>query len=63
MKVKTDNTAQGRGGRSFARKLTVEMPAETLTALKIHAAQRQTTVRQIVTRLVAAEIEKTGEQG
>ncbi|MEW9616568.1 hypothetical protein AB3G45_22425 [Shinella sp. S4-D37] len=62
MKVKTENTAQGRGGRSFARKMTVEMPAETLTALKVYAARRQTTVREIVIEAVGNHLKCEGEQ-
>lgn len=56
MKVNPDHTAQERGGRSFTRKMTVEMPIAVLTELKIHAARRQTTVREIVVALVKKEI-------
>lgn len=56
MKVNIENTSQARGGRSIARKMTVEMPTSVLTELKIHAARRQTTVREIVVALVKKEI-------
>lgn len=56
MKIKSENTAQGRGGRSFTQKMTVEIPTSILTELKIHAARRQATVREIVVALVKKEI-------
>jgi hypothetical protein len=62
MKVNIGNTAQVRGGRSIARKMTVEMPAETLTALKVYAARRQTTVREIVIEAVGNHLKREGEQ-
>lgn len=33
-------------------RLTVDLPRGTLTALKIHAAQREMTIREVVTDLV-----------
>lgn len=37
-------------------RLTVDLPPGTLTALKIHVAQRETTIREVVTALVKKEI-------
>lgn len=37
-------------------RLTVDLPAGTLTALKIHVAQRELTIREIVTTLIKREI-------
>ncbi|MBB2828169.1 UNVERIFIED_ORG: hypothetical protein GGI63_004637 [Rhizobium esperanzae] len=45
-----------RERRSRAERLTVSLPKGTLTALKIHAAQREMTIRDIVTRLVQTAI-------
>ncbi|TBA44972.1 hypothetical protein ELH62_22510 [Rhizobium ruizarguesonis] len=52
MKTKDMNALLRRGRRSRAERLTVDLPTGTLVALKIHAAQRETTIREVVTRLV-----------
>jgi hypothetical protein len=39
-----------------ADRLTVDLPIGTLTALKIHAAQNQTTIRDVVTALIQKEV-------
>jgi len=39
-----------------ADRLTVDLPTGTLTALKIHAAEKQTTIRDVVTALIKEEI-------
>lgn len=46
--------------RDRADRLTVDLPAGTLTALKIHVAQRETTIREVVTHLIKQEIIKEG---
>lgn len=46
--------------RDRAERLTVDLPAGTLTALKIHAAQRDTTIREVVTNLIEREIINKG---
>ena len=46
--------------RERADRLTVDLPAGTLTALKIHAAQRETTIREVVTDLIEREIINEG---
>lgn len=43
-------------GTSRGNRLTVDLPAGTLAALKIHVANRETTIREVVTRLVRKEI-------
>lgn len=39
-------------------RLTVDLPTGTLAALKIHVAQRETTIREVVTMLIKKEIEQ-----
>jgi hypothetical protein len=39
-----------------ADRLTVDLPIGTLTALKIHVAQNQTTIRDVVTALIKKEV-------
>lgn len=46
--------------RDRADRLTVNLPAGTLTALKIHVAQRETTIREVVTDLIERAIVKKG---
>ena len=41
---------------SRGKRLTVDLPAGTLAALKIHVAQRETTIREVVTSLLIKEI-------
>ena len=62
MGTKTMNSPLRRDGRSRAERLTVELPAGTLTALKIHAAQRETTIRALVTGLVQNALEQKGKR-
>ncbi|MGO6813388.1 hypothetical protein ACCS67_00700 [Rhizobium brockwellii] len=57
MEAKPPDEALRREGRSYASRLTVNIPKETLTALKIHAAQRDTTIREVVTDLIHDAIE------
>ena len=47
-----------RSRRSHARRLTVDLPAETFAALKIHVARNETTIRAIITALIQTHIEK-----
>lgn len=54
--MNTTNDAHSRDQRSHAARLSVDMPRETLTALKVHAAARETTIRAVVTSLVRKEI-------
>lgn len=56
MNKKDPNTLLRRDRRSFADRLTVDLPTGTLTALKIHVAQRETTIRAVVTSLIKKEI-------
>jgi hypothetical protein len=44
-----------KNGHPRAR-LSVDLPSGTLTALKVHAAQRETTIREVVTSLVQKAI-------
>lgn len=37
-------------------RLSVDLPSGTLTALKVYAAQRETTIREVVTSLLINEI-------
>lgn len=53
-----NKTPPWRSRRSHARRLTVDLPAETFAALKIHVAQNETTIRAIVTALIQTHIEK-----
>jgi len=41
-------------------RLSVSLPRHTLVQLKIHAAQRETTIRDFVTALVTREMATTG---
>lgn len=52
------NTPPWRSRRNHACRLTVELPAETFAALKIHVARNGTTIRAIVTALIQTAIEK-----
>jgi hypothetical protein len=54
--MNTKSNPHLREGRSHASRLTVDLPRETLTALKIHAAAHETTIREVVTDLVRREI-------
>lgn len=63
METKSTDNALRRAGRSHASRLTLNIPKATLTALKIHVAQRQTTIREIVTDLIEKEISKEGVTG
>ncbi len=60
--MKTNDTSNPlrRDRRSRAERLTVDLPTGTLTALKIHVAQRETTIREVVTNLVQNEIFQKG---
>lgn len=60
METKSKNNPLLRDGRSRAERLTVELPAGTLMALKIHAAQRETTIRAFVTSLVQTALDQKG---
>lgn len=60
MEAKPPDKALRRDGRSYASRLTVNIPKDTLTALKIHAAQRDTTIREVVTDLIEREIINEG---
>lgn len=62
METKTRNNPLLREGRSRAERLTVELPTGTLTALKIHAAQRETTIRALVTGLVQVALKEKGKR-
>ncbi|RCW23173.1 hypothetical protein DFR48_10742 [Ciceribacter lividus] len=46
--------------RGHADRLTVNLPAGTLTALKVHVAQHKTTIREVVTNLIEREIINQG---
>ncbi|MGO7727952.1 hypothetical protein [Rhizobium leguminosarum] len=48
--------------RTRAERLTVNLPAGTLAALKIHVAQREKTIREVVTDLIQNEIASKGVQ-
>lgn len=52
-----DSTAPPKPQRRVDR-LTVDLPSGTLAALKVHVAQRETTIRNVVTHLVKMEIGK-----
>lgn len=56
MNKKDANTLPRRERRSHADRLTVDLPAGTLTDLKIHVARRETTIRAVVTSLIQREI-------
>lgn len=60
MGTKSKNNLLRRDERSHAERLTVELPKGTLTALKIHAAQRETTIRALVTDLLQTALEQKG---
>jgi hypothetical protein len=57
--MNTNRNAHPRDRRSYASRLTVVLPVETMTALKIHAAARRMTIREIITQLVRKELERT----
>ncbi len=50
-----------RQRRDCVARLSVSMPRDTLMRLKIHAAQQETTIRDIVTDLITKKIATTGE--
>jgi glycerol-3-phosphate dehydrogenase len=52
MNRKTGNTLPRRDRRSHAERLTVDLPEGARTALKIHAARNQTTIRELIVSLV-----------
>jgi len=59
----TSSDHEGNPPRRYrSERLTVELPAGTLTALKIHVAQREVTIREVVTRLVQDAIKLEGNQ-
>lgn len=62
MGKKTMNNPLRRDGRSRAERLTVELPTGTLTALKVHVAQRETTIRAFVTDLLKTVLKEKGTQ-
>lgn len=62
METKTRNNPLRREGRSHAERLTVELPTGTLTALKVHVAQRETTIRAFVTDLLKTVLKEKGTQ-
>lgn len=62
METKSRNNPLRREGRSRAERLTVELPTGTLTALKIHAAQRETTIRAFVTSLLQKALTQKGKR-
>ncbi|MBB3743510.1 hypothetical protein FHX10_003009 [Rhizobium sp. BK591] len=41
-------------------RLSVDLPSGTLTALKIHAARQETTIREVVTDLIKKELINKG---
>lgn len=45
------------------RKLIIEVPEDMLRTLKIRAAEKDSTIREIVTRAIQRELEKGGEKG
>ncbi|MGR9423633.1 hypothetical protein [Rhizobium leguminosarum] len=54
-----DNVLQ-RDRRSRVKRLTIDVPGDVLTALKIHAARHETTIRELVTSLIERAIVKKG---
>jgi len=62
MEMKPEHNPRRREGRSHAERLTVELPIGMMTALKIHAAQRETTIRALVTDLVQTVLEDAPTQ-
>jgi hypothetical protein len=46
--------------RDRTERLTVDLPAGMLTAVKIHAAQQEATIREVVTLLIEKEIINKG---
>jgi len=54
--MNTKNDPRLRERRSHVSRLTVDLSKETLTALKIHAAARERTIRDVVTDLVTKEV-------
>jgi len=62
MGTKSRNNLLRRDERSRAERLTVELPPGTLTALKIHVAQRETTIRALVTSLVQTALNEKGKR-
>lgn len=60
MAMKTRNNPLQREGRSRAERLTVELPKGTMATLKIHVAQRETTIRAFVTDLIKTVLKEKG---
>lgn len=60
MTISEENTALRRGRRSYVHRLTVDLPKGTLSALKSHAVQRETTIREFVTGLIETAVAKEG---
>lgn len=56
--MNTNRNAHQRDRRSYVSRLTVVLPAETMTALKIHAAAHRMTIREIITDMVQRELER-----
>ncbi len=52
-----------RNGGENLRKLIIEVPEDMLRTLKIRAAEKDSTIREIVTRAIQRELEKGGEKG
>jgi hypothetical protein len=55
--MNTKNDARSRDQRSHISRLTVNLPGEMMTSLKIHAVTRRTTIREVVANLVKQEID------
>lgn len=49
-----------RGRRADIARLSVTLPRDTLMQLKIHAAQNETTIRDLVTDLVTKKVTTAG---
>jgi hypothetical protein len=49
-----------KGGENL-RRLIVEVPEEMLRTLRIRAAEQDTTIKEIVTRVIQRELEKGGK--
>lgn len=61
MKTKDTGNLPRQDRRRRAERLTVDLPAGTLTALKVHVAHCETTIREVVTNLVHQEIKQEGK--
>lgn len=51
-----------RQRRDCVARLSVSLPRDTLMRLKIHAAQHETTIRDVVTDLITKKIAPKGEE-